>query len=53
MLGEHAHMSDQPAFSSRQMNGQVVHKTLSFLKELHLLNTASVLEDTLSTILLV
>ena len=40
-------MWKERTFTSRQMNGRLVRKTLSFSKELRLLEAASALEDAL------
>jgi hypothetical protein len=47
MLGEHTAYVERTHLTSRQMNGRVVRKTLSFSKELRFLEAASALEDAL------
>lgn len=47
MLGEHTAYVERTNLTSRQMNGRLVRKTLSFSKELRLLKSASALEDAL------
>ncbi len=47
VLGEHAAHIERTNLTSRQMNGRLVRKTLSFSKELELLKAASALEDAL------
>ena len=47
LLGEHTAYVERTHLTSRQMNGRLVRKTLSFSKELHLLEAASALEDAL------
>ena len=47
LLGEHTAYVERTNLTSRQMNGRLVRKTLSFSKELHLLQAASALEDAL------
>lgn len=47
LLGEHTAYVERTHLTSRQMNGRLVRKTLSFSKELHLLKAASALEDAL------
>ena len=47
LLGEHTAYVERTNLTSRQMNGRLVRKTLSFSKELHLLKAASALEDAL------
>ena len=46
-LGEHTAYVERTNLTSRQMNGRLVRKTLSFSKELRLLKAASALEDVL------
>src|SRR5215472_14877458 len=46
-LGCHTAYVERTHLTSRQMNGRLVRKTLSFSKELHLLKAATALEDTL------
>jgi hypothetical protein len=48
LLGEHTAYVERTNLTSRQMNGRLVRKTLSFSKVLHLLQAASALEDALS-----
>ena len=48
LLGEHTASIERTNLTSRQMNGRLVRKTLSFSKELRLLHVASTLEDALS-----
>src|SRR5207248_9460759 len=48
VLGEHTAYVERTNLTSRQMNGRLVRKTLSFSKELRLLKAASTLEDGLS-----
>jgi hypothetical protein len=47
LMGEHTAYVERTNLTSRQMNGRLVRKTLSFSKELRLLKAASALEDTL------
>ena len=47
VLGEHTASIERTNLTSRQMNGRLVRKTLSFSKELRLLQAASTLEDAL------
>ena len=47
LLGEHTAYVERTNLTSRQMNGRLVRKTLSFSKELRLLKAASTLEDAL------
>jgi hypothetical protein len=47
MLGDHTAYVERTNLTSRQMNGRLVRKTLSFSKELRLLKAASALEDAL------
>ena len=47
VLGEHTAYVERTHLTSRQMNGRLVRKTLSFSKELRLLQAASTLEDAL------
>ena len=47
VLGEHTAYVERTNLTSRQMNGRLVRKTLSFSKELRLLTAASALEDAL------
>jgi len=47
ILGEHTAYVERTNLTSRQMNGRLVRKTLSFSKELRFLKAASVLEDAL------
>lgn len=47
LLGEHTAYIERTNLTSRQMNGRLVRKTLSFSKDLHMLNAASALEDAL------
>jgi hypothetical protein len=47
MLGEHTAYVERTHLTSRQMNGRLVRKTLSFSKELRILSAASALEDAL------
>ena len=47
VLGEHTAYVERTNLTSRQMNGRLVRKTLSFSKELRLLKAASTLEDAL------
>jgi len=47
VLGEHTAYVERTHVTSRQMNGRLVRKTLSFSKELRLLKAASALEDAL------
>lgn len=47
VLGEHTAYVERTNLTSRQMNGRVVRKTLSFSKELRLLKATSTLEDAL------
>jgi hypothetical protein len=47
LLGEHTAYVERTNLTSRQMNGRLVRKTLSFSKELRLLQAASTLEDAL------
>ena len=47
LLGEHTAYVERTNLTSRQMNGRLVRKTLSFSKELLLLQAASALEDAL------
>jgi hypothetical protein len=46
-LGEHTAYVERTNLTSRQMNGRLVRKTLSFSKELRFLKAASALEDAL------
>ena len=48
VLGEHTAYVERTNLTSRQMNGRLVRKTLSFSKELRFLKAASALEDALS-----
>lgn len=45
LLGENTAYVERTNLTSRQMNGRLVRKTLSFSKELRLLKAASALED--------
>ena len=45
VLGAHTAYVERTNLTSRQMNGRLVRKTLSFSKELRLLKAASALED--------
>src|SRR5436305_10465612 len=45
VLGEHTAYVERTNLTSRQMNGRLVRKTLSFSKELRFLKAASALED--------
>jgi hypothetical protein len=45
LLGEHTAYIERTNLTSRQMNGRLVRKTLSFSKELRLLKAAIALED--------
>jgi hypothetical protein len=45
ILGENTAYVERTHLTSRQMNGRLVRKTLSFSKELRLLRAASALED--------
>jgi hypothetical protein len=45
VLGEHTAYVERTHLTSRQMNGRLVRKTLSFSKELRFLKAASALED--------
>ena len=45
ILGENTSYVERTNLTSRQMNGRLVRKTLSFSKELRLLKAASALED--------
>lgn len=45
ILGEHTAYVERTHLTSRQMNGRLVRKTLSFSKELRFLESASALED--------
>lgn len=47
ILGEHTAYVERTHLTSRQMNGRLVRKTLSFSKEVRLLRAASALEDAL------
>jgi hypothetical protein len=47
LLGEHTAYVERTNLTSRQMNGRLVRKTLSFSKELRMLFAASALEDAL------
>jgi hypothetical protein len=47
LLGEHTAYVERTHLTSRQMNGRLVRKTLSFSKELRFLEAASALEDAL------
>ena len=47
LLGEHTAYIERTNLTSRQMNGRLVRKTLSFSKELQMLKAASTLEDAL------
>jgi hypothetical protein len=47
VLGEHTAYVERTNLTSRQMNGRLVRKTLSFSKELRFLKAASALEDAL------
>ena len=47
VLGEHTAYVERTNVTSRQMNGRFVRKTLSFSKELRLLQAASALEESL------
>jgi len=47
VLGAHTAYVERTNLTSRQMNGRLVRKTLSFSKELRLLKAASTLEDAL------
>ena len=47
VLGAHTAYVERTNLTSRQMNGRLVRKTLSFSKELRLLKAASALEDAL------
>jgi hypothetical protein len=47
ILGEHTAYVERTNLTSRQMNGRLVRKTLSFSKELRFLQAASALEDAL------
>jgi hypothetical protein len=47
VLGEHTAYVERTNLTSRQMNGRLVRKTLSFSKELRLLKAASAVEDAL------
>ena len=47
VLGEHTAYVERTNLTSRQMNGRLVRKTLSFSKELRLLKAAIALEDAL------
>jgi len=47
LMGEHTAYVERTNLTSRQMNGRLVRKTLSFSKELRLLKAASALEDAL------
>jgi hypothetical protein len=47
LMGEHTAYVERTNLTSRQMNGRLVRKTLSFSKELLLLKAASALEDAL------
>jgi hypothetical protein len=47
VLGEHTAYVERTNLTSRQMNGRLVRKTLSFSKELRFLKAASTLEDAL------
>lgn len=46
-LGEHTAYVERTNLTSRQMNGRLVRKTLSFSKEVRFLKAASTLEDAL------
>jgi hypothetical protein len=45
VLGEHTAYVERTHLTSRQMNGRLVRKTLSFSKDLRFLKAASALED--------
>lgn len=47
LLGEHTAYVERTHLASRQMNGRLVRKTLSFSKELRFLEAASALENAL------
>ena len=47
VLGEHTAYIERTNLTTRQMNGRLVRKTLSFSKDLHMLEAASALEDAL------
>jgi hypothetical protein len=47
LLGEHTAYVERTHLTSRQMNGRLVRKTLSFSKELRFLKAATALEDAL------
>jgi hypothetical protein len=47
LLGEHTAYVERTHLTSRQMNGRLVRKTLSFTKELRFLEATSALEDAL------
>lgn len=47
LLGEHTAYVERTNLTSRQMNGRLVRKTLSFSKELRFLKAATALEDAL------
>ena len=45
LLGEHTAYVEQTHLTSRQMNGRLVHKALSFSKELEMFKVSYVWED--------
>jgi len=45
LLGEHTAYVERTHLTSRQMNGRLVHKTLSYSKEVEMLEAASAWED--------
>jgi len=47
VLGEHTAYIERTNLTTRQMNGRLVRKTLSYSKELQMLKAASALEDAL------
>lgn len=47
LLGEHTAYIERTNLTSRQMNGRLVRKTLSFSKDLQILRSASTFEDAL------
>ena len=47
LLGEHTAYIERTNLTSRQMNGRLVRKTLSFSKELKFLKATTALEDAL------
>jgi len=47
VLGEHTAYVERTNLTSRQMNGRLVRKTLSFSKELRFLKAATAIEDAL------